>query len=91
MEVSVRVQHGCASVEISQTYFNDSKDSIECSYQFPVDDLAAVCGFTAEIDGRKIVAKCMEKQKAQEKYDGNNFRCHSHVKIPLQVVTELSC
>eukprot|EP00027_Filamoeba_sp_ATCC50430_P010934 CAMPEP_0168546528 /NCGR_PEP_ID=MMETSP0413-20121227/3547_1 /TAXON_ID=136452 /ORGANISM="Filamoeba nolandi, Strain NC-AS-23-1" /LENGTH=1128 /DNA_ID=CAMNT_0008576713 /DNA_START=165 /DNA_END=3551 /DNA_ORIENTATION=+ len=69
VEVSVDVKRGCARVEISQTYCNDTKDAIECTYQFPVDDLAAVCGFIAEIDGKKIIAKCMEKQKAQEKYD----------------------
>ena len=73
MEVSVQIKHSLAMVEITQSYVNSTENSLECSYQFPVDDAAAVYGFTAETEGRKIVAKCMETQQAQDLYDGERF------------------
>jgi hypothetical protein len=55
-------------VNITQKYRNDTSSAIEAVYNFPIDELAAVVGFVAEIDGKKIVAKCMEKQKAADTY-----------------------
>ena len=40
-----------------------------CSYTFPVDDKAAICGFEAFIDGKKVVGKVQEKKEAQNTYD----------------------
>jgi hypothetical protein len=33
-----------------------------------VDDIAAVCGFIAELEHTKIIAKCMDKDKAADTY-----------------------
>jgi len=40
-----------------------------CSYTFPVDAKAAICGFEAFIDGKKVVGKVQEKEEAQNTYD----------------------
>ena len=38
---------------------------IEASYMFPLDERAAVCGFEAEIAGKRIVGTAKEKQQAK--------------------------
>jgi poly [ADP-ribose] polymerase len=52
-------------VEISQTYANDELFAIDTTYLFPLDERAAVCGFEADIAGRKIVGEVKEKQQAK--------------------------
>ena len=71
VDVGVKIVDLCCEVEISQTYQNSFDHPIEAVYQFPIDELAAVTGFVAEIDGKKIIAKCMEKEKAAQVYAGN--------------------
>jgi hypothetical protein len=53
---------------VSQVYVNNTETPIEAVYQFPVDELAAVVGFIAQIDDKKIIAKCMGKEKASQVY-----------------------
>ena len=57
------------SVTISQTYKNIEKDTIEAFYKFPIHEAAAVCGFEAEIDGRrKIKGIVKESKEAAKEY-----------------------
>ena len=58
-----------AHLQLFCSFLNKSPKPIEAVYQFPVDPAAAVVGFVAEIDGKRIVAQCMEKKKAQATYD----------------------
>jgi hypothetical protein len=70
--VQVRAQikgFGCA-VEVCQSYTNSTDNLIDAVYKFPLDAGAAVTGFVAEIDGKKIVAQCMQKEKAKQVYKG---------------------
>ena len=39
------------------------------SYSFPLEGRAAVCGFEAFIDGKKVVAEIQEKEEAFNTYD----------------------
>ena len=38
---------------------------IEATYVFPLDERAAVCGFEAEIDGKRIIGIAKEKTQAK--------------------------
>jgi len=53
---------------VVQSYVNSSDVHIEAVYQFPIDELAGVCGFVAELEDKRIVATCMEKEKAAKTY-----------------------
>jgi poly [ADP-ribose] polymerase 2/3/4 len=46
-----------------QSYVNESDRAIEAKYVFPLDDLAAVCGFEAFINGKHIVGRVKEKEQ----------------------------
>eukprot|EP01105_Mastigella_eilhardi_P026814 TRINITY_DN7916_c0_g1_i1.p1 TRINITY_DN7916_c0_g1~~TRINITY_DN7916_c0_g1_i1.p1 ORF type:complete len:1257 (-),score=266.49 TRINITY_DN7916_c0_g1_i1:1194-4448(-) len=69
VEASFEIVGFAAKIELTQQFTNKNAFPIEATYKFPVDDLAGVCGFVAEIDGKRIVAKCMPKEKAQQVYD----------------------
>uniref|UniRef100_A0A4W6G1C3 Poly [ADP-ribose] polymerase n=1 Tax=Lates calcarifer TaxID=8187 RepID=A0A4W6G1C3_LATCA len=55
-------------VIIFQKYTNMSSVPIEAKYVFPLDDTAAVCGFEAFINGKHVVGKVKEKEKARKEY-----------------------
>ncbi|XP_076095358.1 von Willebrand factor A domain-containing protein 5A-like [Mytilus galloprovincialis] len=61
----VTIQGFIANVESKLTYVNNSTESIETRYVFPIDDMSAVYKFEADINGRHIVAECQEKQQAK--------------------------
>ncbi len=44
-----------------KVYLNESEDQIEAKYKFPLDAMAAVCGFEAFINGKHVVGKVKEK------------------------------
>jgi len=67
--VEATLRDYAAKVTLSQRYANSEKHPIEAVYVFPLDEAAAVCGFEAEIDGRRVVAHVEEREKAFEAYD----------------------
>jgi len=54
---------------LSQRFRNDEDHPIEAVYKFPLDEGSAVCAFEVEIDGRRIVGRVEEREKAFETYD----------------------
>ena len=58
-----------AEVTVTQYYFNESDKLIECSYTFPLEEGSAICSFEADINGKIIIGKCIEKTKAFQLYD----------------------
>ncbi|RGB40837.1 von Willebrand factor type A domain-containing protein [Rhizophagus diaphanus] len=66
--VEANVVDMIAEVTISQTYKNVEKDTIEAFYKFPIYEAAAICGFEAEIDGRKIKGIVKESKEAAKEY-----------------------
>ena len=57
-----------AKVVVMQAYKNNSSVAIEAKYVFPLDDMAAVCGFEAFINGKHIVGQVKEREQAHKEY-----------------------
>ncbi len=57
-----------ARVVVMQAYKNNSSVPIEAKFVFPLDDMAAVCGFEAFINGKHIVGQVKEKEQAHREY-----------------------
>ncbi|EGG19008.1 type A von Willebrand factor domain-containing protein [Cavenderia fasciculata] len=55
-------------VTIYQHYKNTSSKPIEAKYVFPLDEMGAVCGFEAYINGKHIIGEVKEKEKAHKEY-----------------------
>ena len=59
-----------ASVQLSQVFTNESADTIECTYFFPIPARAAVYSFhLVKEDGTKVVGIVQEKEEARETYN----------------------
>ncbi len=52
---------GLSQVEITQEYHNDEEITLECIYEFPIFEKAAITNFTAIVEGREIVAIAKSK------------------------------
>ncbi|CAH1248284.1 PARP4 [Branchiostoma lanceolatum] len=57
-----------AQVVVLQSYKNESNVAIEAKYVFPLDDMAAVVGFEAFINGKHVVGEVKEKEEAYREY-----------------------
>ncbi|XP_062607148.1 protein mono-ADP-ribosyltransferase PARP4-like, partial [Saccostrea cucullata] len=55
-------------VVVLQEYHNSSDKALEAKYVFPLDDMAAVCGFEAFINGKHIIGEVKEKETAHKEY-----------------------
>ena len=55
-------------VVVLQEYYNNSVETLEAKYVFPLGDMAAVCGFEAFINGKHIVGEVKEKETAHKEY-----------------------
>jgi len=69
VSVQVRIIDLVAEVNIEQRYVNRENQPIEAIYKFPLDEGAAVCSFTAEVDGRKIQGVVKETEEARTDYE----------------------
>ncbi|GAA6005506.1 VIT and vWA domain-containing protein [Rhodotorula paludigena] len=59
-----------ARVQVTQEYRNDSSETLDCSYQFPVPACGAVCAFAMlKADGSRIRGVVQEKEEARATYD----------------------
>jgi Ca-activated chloride channel family protein len=58
-----------ARVRVSQRFANEEKQPVEAVYKFPLPEGAAICAFTARIDGREITGEIEKREKAFEIYD----------------------
>ncbi|XP_071788483.1 protein mono-ADP-ribosyltransferase PARP4-like [Asterias amurensis] len=57
-----------AEVVVLQSYRNNSDETMEAKYVFPLDQSAAVCGFEAFINDKHVVGVVKEKEKAHREY-----------------------
>ena len=55
--IEVEVQDAASRVTVTQRFQNVEKTPIEAVYSFPLEEGSAVCGFEAEVDGRRIVGR----------------------------------
>ena len=53
---------------VLQEYCNENNSAIEAKYVFPLNEMAAVCGFEAFINGKHIVGEVKEKETAHREY-----------------------
>ncbi|MBI5491261.1 MAG: VWA domain-containing protein [Deltaproteobacteria bacterium] len=74
--IDVRARGVASRTTVTQRYRNDESVPVEAVYSFPLEEGAAVCAFEVEIDGKRIVAKAVEKEAAFEKYDDAMSRGH---------------
>lgn len=58
-----------ATIDITQTYSNDTADPLEVTLNVPIDQEYGVGKLTIQIDDNIIEGKILEKEKAKEKYD----------------------
>ncbi|HYN01874.1 MAG TPA: VIT domain-containing protein, partial [Vicinamibacteria bacterium] len=69
VRVEAEIRDYGVRVVVIQRYRNDESQPIEAVYKFPLDEAAAVVGFDAVIDGRRVVGHVEEKEKAFAEYD----------------------
>jgi len=67
--VHSEIKDTIAEVYVQQTYINNSEDTIEALYKFPLDSEAAVESFEADIDGQSIYAKIYKNDEASKLYE----------------------
>ena len=58
-----------SEVTVTQRYTNLEAVDVEAVYVFPLEEGAAVCGFTARVGDRLIRGRVEEREKAFEVYD----------------------
>ena len=68
VHLDVKVVNFSNEVTVTQTFINQERNPIECIYNFPVEEEAAVVDFTAELEGRTIKTVIKEKAVAREEY-----------------------
>ena len=68
VHIRARLIDLAARVVVMQAYKNNSLYPIEAKYVFPLDDMAAVCGFEAFINSKHIVGVVKEKEQAHREY-----------------------
>ena len=59
---------GVAEVSVVQDYVNREEKAIEVIYFFPIEESAALTKVEAVVEGRKVMGKVKEKEKAREEY-----------------------
>ncbi|CAH1271049.1 VWA5A [Branchiostoma lanceolatum] len=69
IDVHVDIIGYVSNVTSSLEYHNAEDNPIEAVFVFPLDETSAVYKFEALIEGRRIIGKVKEKQKAREEYD----------------------
>ena len=66
--VRAKILDMVGEVVVLQAYRNESDEMIEAKYVFPLDEMGAVCGFEAFINGKHIIGVVKEKEQARREY-----------------------
>jgi Ca-activated chloride channel homolog len=69
VHVDAKVVDLAARVSIRQRYRNVEQVPLEVVYVFPLDEAAAVCGFSAHVDGVHLEGVVREREEAFRTYD----------------------
>ncbi len=69
VSIAAEVVGTSLAVELAQRFKNVETQPIEAVYLFPLPTDAAVSGFVAEVDGRRVEGRVEERDKAFEIYD----------------------
>ena len=68
VEYDVQVKSFASQITIDQVYKNEEQVDLECIYGFPINDQAAVTGFTVEIDNKTLISHFKRKDEAFQEY-----------------------
>ena len=63
--------------EINQTFKNDTNQTLEVEYTFPIIATAAIVDFEAQINDKVLKGVCKEKEEAQKEYQENIVKGNS--------------
>ena len=66
---NITVLDGVVNIEMAQVYNNSSPNPIESKFIFPIEEDMAIYYFKAEINGKVMEGKIMEKGKAEAVYN----------------------
>jgi Ca-activated chloride channel family protein len=66
--VNVRIDNQIATTRIDQVFINDSGVDLEGTYVFPLPEDATVGEFAMWIDGKRVEAQVLDKDKAKQIY-----------------------
>jgi Ca-activated chloride channel homolog len=69
VSVTARVTATANRVTVRQSYRNTEPKPLEAVYVFPLEEGAAVCGFSVTIDGRRLEGKVKPREEAFADYD----------------------
>ncbi len=69
-DVKVRVADGFARTEIDETFQNDSGDTLEGTYRFPLPPSAQIERLALEVDGKLVEGAFVEQSKAAKIWKG---------------------
>ncbi|MBM4396624.1 MAG: VWA domain-containing protein [Deltaproteobacteria bacterium] len=67
--VDVAVRGVAMRASVAQRYRNEEAVAIEAVYSFPLPEAAAVCGFEADVGGRRVVGRVEDRRKGAAEYD----------------------
>ena len=65
----VTARGGVARVVLKQRFYNSYDVPLSVSYQVPLPQEAAVCGFAFEVAGRRVVGEVDTKEAARERFE----------------------
>ncbi|OQV25282.1 von Willebrand factor A domain-containing protein 5A [Hypsibius exemplaris] len=69
VKYDLKVKSFACRITIEQTFQNEEGSDLECVYGFPINDQAAVVGFTVVIDGRILHSQFKKKEEAFHEYN----------------------
>ncbi|KAJ6233030.1 von willebrand factor a domain-containing protein 5a [Anaeramoeba flamelloides] len=79
--VGVSILNYIAEVSMSQKYQNEESDPIETVFMFPLDPFSSVFSFEVFINGKKIIGKIKEKEKANDIYEESISENKTAIKV----------
>ncbi|CAG8486152.1 327_t:CDS:10 [Cetraspora pellucida] len=92
VSVDANIVDMIAETTVCQTYKNVEQNTIEAIYKFPLHEAAAVCGFEAEIDGKKKVKGIVKDAKqASKEYDEAIQQGHGAYLLEEQLPDVFQC
>lgn len=69
IDINVKLKDQIANVQVSQTFLNTGKRTIESQFVFPLPYEAAIDEMTLLVDGKELPAKLLSKEQARKKYE----------------------
>ncbi|KAJ5073666.1 von willebrand factor a domain-containing protein 5a [Anaeramoeba ignava] len=85
ISITANIVDFTAEVTINQRYENQEKQPIEAIFVFPLDPDSSICGLEVFMEGKHIVGKVKEKQKARDKYEDAIAQGHTAIKMEKEV------